>query len=1032
MRIGLIGAVLVTAVAGAANPIIYEISTRPWLYELSIKYNRPISLSDPAAVALIQKELLALQAAYRPDYIWMMGVWELGAYGLNLDRTTKQAEFNTILPGYANEDVIGSPYAVANYTCNPSIGSDADLRSLKTFLNSHGMKLMLDFVPNHVAVDHPWTCSHPEYLLPIDQANLGAHSCAKGPSVKPPCQASRKFYTGGDYWNSGWTDTVQLNYWNPALRAAQIDTLRHIASLADGIRCDMAMSVLNREIALAWVKDDLNWECTTGSQGRMPDVYANNPPTTEFWADAITALRKSHPDLLLMAENYNYGFTPTPEDVYLQSLGFDLTYDMDALKKLTQTPIGTGQNDFLNLVRGHGSYAKSVHFVENHDDNRAAGTMFNFKASAARAGAAAVATLPGAKLFFHGQFDCNPNRLSVQLRRGVKWAPDAYCNTWFQDLLATLADDVHQKGSWQGAMSAPYSTPDGSNVVAWKWKYNCTERLVVVNFRDAWSNVNVPLLFPNIANKSTLVVVTERLLGAGLTTKRSWTLPVKQLESTGLSVVLSNFDSQIFDYSICPPASPITTPTSAPTTTLAPATPTTTPVSAKPTVPANASSDRGPAAWKKRSVYQVLTDRFAGSKAATCTDLSTYCGGTFRGLQANLPYIKGMGFDAIWISPVVANSPGGYHGYWTQNFEAINEYFGTPADLKALIAAAHALDIWVMVDVVANHVAPVGNDFSSIYPFNQSAHYHADCAISNWANQTQVETCRLAGLPDLDQSHPFVRKYLLSWIRNLVTEYGFDGVRVDTVPEIAKDFWVEFNAAAAVFQVGEVFNGDPAYVGGYQPALTSLLNYPMSFTISDVFGKGYGMGGLKSRYDGEIGAFSDLDALGSFVDNHDNPRFLFNFPGKHAQLRAATIFSLTARGIPFVYYGTEQYYAGGVDPANREPLWPTMNTNSDFYKLIAVVNAQRKASQIWNTPWVERYSSNNFYSYSRGQFLVALTNTNAQQHFKVSYHPFKDGEVVCNIFWPKDDCQTVSGGVDIYLNDGESKIYVLKSALALV
>ena len=190
------------------------------------------------------------------------------------------------------------------------------------------------------------------------------------------------------------------------------------------------------------------------------------------------------------------------------------------------------------------------------------------------------------------------------------------------------------------------------------------------------------------------------------------------------------------------------------------------------------------------------------------------------------------------------------------------------------------------------------------------------------------------------------------------------------------------------------------------------------------------MGNIKTRYDAETSHFKDLSTLGLFVDNHDNARFLHNHGGKNAQLRNATVFSLTGLGIPFVYYGTEQYYSGGNDPQNRESLWQDMNTSSDFYQIIAKVNAQRKASAIWNESWTERYAAQNFYAYSRGKFLVAVTNGTSQQSYKVTYHPFTEGETVCNIFNPTSDCQTVSGGVNITLSNGESKIYVPKSMIA--
>ena len=328
------------------------------------------------------------------------------------------------------------------------------------------------------------------------------------------------------------------------------------------------------------------------------------------------------------------------------------------------------------------------------------------------------------------------------------------------------------------------------------------------------------------------------------------------------------------------------------------------------------------AAWKQRNVYQVLTDRFARGDGSTssCSDLSNYCGGDYQGMIDNLDYIKNMGFDAIWISPIVDNTDGGYHGYWARNWEGVNENFGSADDLKALVDAAHEKDIWVMVDVVANHCAPIGDDFGQLYPFNIGDDFHNDCDI-NWNDQYSVEHCRLAGLPDLDQDNSYVRQYLKDWVKGIVETYGFDGIRIDTIPEVAKDFWAEYGAAAGVFQMGECFNGDPAYVGPYQGSLTALFNYPMYYTIGDVFGSSKSMYGIRNRYNAEDQHFQDIDALGVFVDNHDNARFLNRYSNDRVALKQAQTFALTSRGIPFTYYGTEQYYMGGNDPKNRESLW---------------------------------------------------------------------------------------------------------------
>jgi len=166
-----------------------------------------------------------------------------------------------------------------------------------------------------------------------------------------------------------------------------------------------------------------------------------------------------------------------------------------------------------------------------------------------------------------------------------------------------------------------------------------------------------------------------------------------------------------------------------------------------------------------------------------------------------------------------------------------------------------------------------------------------------------VENCRLACLPDLAQENSYVRDYLKNWIKNLVETYKFDGIRIDTIPEVPKDFWSEYAQAAGVFQMGECFNGDPNYVGPYQNHVDGLFNYPMFFTIKDVF-SGKSMYDIRTRYMSEEGKFKDIDALGVFVDNHDNARFL-SFNKDEKMFKGALTFALTSRGIPFYYYGSE-------------------------------------------------------------------------------------------------------------------------------
>lgn len=207
--------------------------------------------------------------------------------------------------------------------------------------------------------------------------------------------------------------------------------------------------------------------------------------------------------------------------------------------------------------------------------------------------------------------------------------------------------------------------------------------------------------------------------------------------------------------------------------------------------------------------------------------------------------------------------------------------------------------------------------------------------------------------------------------------YGFDGIRIDTIPEVPKDFWSEYGQSAGVFQMGECFNGDPAYVGPYQGALTGLFNYPMYYSIKDAFGAGKSMKGIKERYEQEGQHFSDLDATGVFVDNHDNARFLNQY-NNHQSFQSALVFAMTSTGIPFYYYGSEQFYAGGNDPQNRESLWQDMDTTSQGYQTAKKVNAARKATQSYNHQQHEKYVLDNLYAFQRGDMFVALTNSNDQ------------------------------------------------------
>lgn len=445
----------------------------------------------------------------------------------------------------------------------------------------------------------------------------------------------------------------------------------------------------------------------------------------------------------------------------------------------------------------------------------------------------------------------------------------------------------------------------------------------------------------------------------------------------------------------------------------------------------NLVNSRSASDWVSRTVYQIVTDRFARNDGdlSPCTDLSNYCGGGFVGLLENLDYIQGMGFDAIWLSPVILNTPTCYHGYCAQDFYSINPHFGSEQDFINLVTEMHKRDMWIMADVVANHVGPIGSEFedvSLINPFNKSDYYHPYCPI-DWNDQLSILNCWLGYLPDLNQTNAFTRSNLLNWIAWLVGKYEIDGLRIDTCLEVPKDFWAEFSKASGVYTVCEAFDASITVNAGYQGVVDGTLNYPMFYLMRDLFQGGYSMYGARSFMTQVASSFKNMQYEGNFVDNHDNPRFLYNFPYVN-RFKNALAWSLTWPGVPIVYYGSEQAFNGGPDPADREPLWGFLkDTNSEMYSFIKTVIAYRKSNQIWLYPWVERYAANNFYCYSRGLYLMAFTNSNSNIYYQVAYHPYNVGDVVCNVLF-SGDCVTVSSsGVPVYLNQGEVKLYQLKS-----
>jgi hypothetical protein len=416
------------------EPVIYEVNTGIWLADLSRAAGRQVTLAD------IPKSAWDDVTPDGVDAVWLMGVWERSPAGRQLanDNAGLQAGFRDALPDLRTEDVLGSPYCVREYRVDRVFGGPEALAAARAELARRGVRLILDYVPNHVAPDHPWVGSHPELFVNGSEADLDAEP--EGWLRIRGEAGDRVLAHGRDPYFPAWPDVVQLNAFAPELRAATAATLADIASQCDGIRCDMAMLLTNQVFAKTW-------------GGRV-----GPEPVEEFWPAVIAGLRTGHPDTVLIAEAY------WDMEWDLQQQGFDFCYDKRLYDRIVSGDVA-GIRDHLRADLGY--QAGLLRFLENHDEPRIAGLL---TATAEKAAALAVATLPGAVLWHEGQFEGRRVHPPVFLSRRPDEPLDQELAAWYRRLLATVAAQRVRTGAWQLLEIGGWPDNDSCrNLLAWSW-----------------------------------------------------------------------------------------------------------------------------------------------------------------------------------------------------------------------------------------------------------------------------------------------------------------------------------------------------------------------------------------------------------------------------------------------------------------------------------------------------------------------------------------------------------------------------------
>lgn len=486
------------------HPLLYEVNARQWLASLSRKHRQKIQLGNVPAEEVVSLKKIGT------THLWLMGVWPTGpkSRAQALTHNDLRKAYDDALPGWSEDDVLGSPYAVQELEVASSIGGEPGLAVFRAQLASHGIKLILDFVPNHLGLDHEWVLRRPHLFVGADHPF---------PDAFPVETSAQKRYIahGKDPYFPGWTDTAQLDYRSNQTRDAMTELILSLTQKCDGIRCDMAMLLISEVFENTWK--------------HVP--FEGNRSSTEFWHHSITRAKSIRPDFLFLAEAY-WGL-----EGKLCELGFDYAYD----KTLYDFVVHDHPQNIQPHLSGLGlQNAHRAHFLENHDEPRAAVELSHERH---RAAAVLIMGLPGMRFLHDGQTEGFKRFARVQLARRADEPLDANIHSIYHPLLEIFAQSLVGRGegtllqtrqAWEGNPTSQFFT-----VVQWQAPNAKDEfNLVVVNMAPHRSQCRVTLTVPNLAGSQWKL---EDRIGT-----ETWIRDGDELATVGLFLDLPPRGAQLF------------------------------------------------------------------------------------------------------------------------------------------------------------------------------------------------------------------------------------------------------------------------------------------------------------------------------------------------------------------------------------------------------------------------------------------------------------------------------------------------------
>ncbi len=481
------------------HPKIFEINTWPWLTNLSDIYGHNIKLDD-IPVELIDQEMSVF------NVIWLMGVWERSPIGreIAMNHEGLQEEYRKALRYYNTQDVVGSPYSVYYYHVSSHLGGSDALKAFRDELKARDLLLILDYIPNHVSIDHLWTLEKSDVFIrgkldnlitkPYDFFSIGdiVYAHGRDPNFPP------------------WTDTVQINAFSSEARSKAINTLLSIAQQCDGVRCDMAMLMTNNVFSKTWGEK------------------AGTPPEKEFWEEIILTVKNKYPDFKFIAEVF------WDMEWELIQQGFDYCYD----KRLYECLASFNVQSVRYHLKAELDYQnKLLRFIENHDEPRAI-TVFGSEAS--KAASVIASTLPGARLIFEGQTRGYKIKIPVQLGRGAIEEDDIFIMEFYDKLLRVIPGGAFNEAKWSLCETKPAGISDNSynNFISYQWLTKDQRLLIAVNYSSSSSKAHV--IIDNINYGLFDWRFTDLLTG------NDYNYRGKNLNENGLYIELDGWKSHIF------------------------------------------------------------------------------------------------------------------------------------------------------------------------------------------------------------------------------------------------------------------------------------------------------------------------------------------------------------------------------------------------------------------------------------------------------------------------------------------------------